>query len=341
MYIFPNSSAMDATAAGGGPITFLPRIVTGSPEQIMTHVTQVLDKARHFISLMDEFAKAEKQLAQVWSGKAADGALKKISDSVQSFEKIIKVVQEGAQLLGVAGGLVKAAQHAYQSVVSAVNPTVAALMSNPWTHAAARALSSATSASLRAFIESIGALLKTLGVVKLGTQLSTLAGIIGQLEELFGGSKSQAATGGGTPTDTSTVSSTPVTAPQTPPPVASTSGQQAVQQAAATNPITNYTPAALNGFTGNTANTANSWIPVDPAPTPVATTPATTPVGTPTTPAMPSNNTITVTTTIDGESTKVELPADHDVDVDVQVPVHGQTVTEHISVTGLGKVAAR
>jgi hypothetical protein len=81
----------------------------------------------------------------VWSGAASETALKKITDSLQSFEKIIKVVQEGAQLLGVAGTLVKTAQTAYTSVVSAVNPTVAALMSNPWTHAAAVALSTATS----------------------------------------------------------------------------------------------------------------------------------------------------------------------------------------------------
>ena len=343
MFTFPNSSAMDATAGSGGPITFLPRIVTGQPEQVAAHVAQVLAKAKQFVTLMDDFAKAEKQLSQVWSGAASETALKKITDSLQSFEKIIKVVQEGAQLLGVAGTLVKSAQAAYTSVVSAVNPTVAALMSNPWTHAAAVALSTATSASLRGFIEAIGGLLKTLGLAKLGTELTTLASIIQELEKLFGGTKSaSASTPAGTTPSTSTVTSNPVTAPVTPPPVASTSGQQVTSTPTGTTPTTtavsnpyNYTPPALGGTNPSTANT---WIPVDP---PAATTPSTAPA-VPTVPtSAPAVDTgvIKVTTTIGDESTTVEIPTGHDAQVDVDLPVNGQHVTEHISVTGTGKVS--
>lgn len=350
MFTFPNSSAMDATASSGGPITFLPRIVTGQPEQVAAHVAQVLDKAKQFVTLMDDFAKAEKQLAQVWSGAASETALKKITDSLQSFEKIIKVVQEGAQLLGVAGTLVKTAQAAYTSVVSAVNPTVAALMSNPWTHAAAVALSTATSASLRSFIEAIGGLLKTLGFTKIATEVTTLVSIIQELEKLFGGSNSaSASTPNGTTPSTSTVTSNPVTAPVTPPPVASASGQQVTSTPTAptvSTPVTsngslptsstvsnpyNYTPPALGG---TTPSTADSWIPVDP---PAGTTPTT---GTPTTvPAAPSApaadpGVIKVTTTIGDESTTVEIPTGHDAQLDVDIPVNGQHFTEHISVTG-------
>jgi uncharacterized protein YukE len=346
VFTFPNSSAMDATAGSGGPITFLPRIVTGQPEQVAAHVAQVLDKAKQFVTLMDDFAKAEKQLAQVWSGAASETALKKITDSLQSFEKIIKVVQEGAQLLGVAGTLVKTAQTAYTTVVSAVNPTVAALMSNPWTHAAAVALSTATSASLRSFIEAIGALLKTLGLTKIATEVTTLVAIIQELEQLFGNNKSaSASTPAGTTPSTSTVTSNPVTAPVTPPPVASTTGQQVTSTPTvptvttpngttpttgtlpSTNPY-NYTPPALGGTNPSTANT---WIPVDP---PAASTPAAS------TPAAPAADTgvIKVTTTIGDESTTVEIPTGHDAQLDVDIPVNGQHVTEHISVTGTGKV---
>ena len=341
MFTFPNSSAMDATATSGGPITFLPRIVTGQPELISAHVAQVLQKAKQFITLMDDFAKAEKQLSQVWSGKASETALKKITDSLQSFEKIIKVVQEGAQLLGVASTLVKSAQTAYTSVVSAVNPTVAALMSNPWTHGAAVALSTATSASLRSFIEAIGGLLKTLGITKLGTELTTLASIIAELEKLFGGSKSSASAPSGGPS-TSTVSSKPVTAPVTPPPVASTTGQQVSangSQPQTPNPYTNYTPPALSGLQSGAVSGAqftnpanNTWIPVDP---PATTTP-TTPTTAPTTPVTgtPDDGMIKVTTTIGNESTTVEIPTGHNAQLDVDIPVNGEHVTEHISVTG-------
>jgi uncharacterized protein YukE len=339
VFTFPNSSAMDATAGSGGPITFLPRIVTGQPEQVAAHVAQVLDKARQFVTLMDDFAKAEKQLAQVWSGAASETALKKITDSLQSFEKIIKVVQEGAQLLGVAGALVKTAQTAYTTVVSAVNPTVAALMSNPWTHAAAVALSTATSASLRGFIEAIGALLKTLGFTKIATEVTTLVSIIQELEKLFGNNKSaSASTPSGTTPSTSTVTSNPVTAPVTPPPVASTTGQQVTSTPTvngttpttgtlpSTNPY-NYTPPALGGTNPSTANT---WIPVDPPATTTPTAPTTTPSVDP--------GVIKVTTTIGDESTTVEIPTGHDAQLDVDIPVNGQHVTEHISVTGTGKV---
>jgi uncharacterized protein YukE len=349
VFTFPNSSAMDATATSGGPITFLPRIVTGQPEQIAAHVAQVLDKAKHFITLMDDFAKAEKQLAQVWSGAASETALKKITDSLQSFEKIIKVVQEGAQLLGVAGTLVKSAQAAYTSVVSAVNPTVAALMSNPWTHAAAVALSTATSASLRGFIEAIGGLLKTLGLTKIATEVTTLVSIIQELEKLFGHAKSSSAStpGGATPS-TAAVTSNPVAAPVTPPPVASAAGQQAISTpttstVSQSNPY-NYTPPALGGAS---SGTANMWLPVDP---PATTTPTTPPVTAPpvtvppaTTPpaSVPPADTgmIKVTTTIGDESTTVEIPTGHDAQLDVDIPVNGQHVTEHISVTGAGKVS--
>jgi uncharacterized protein YukE len=332
---------MDATASSGGPITFLPRIVTGQPEQVAAHVAHVLDKARQFVTLMDDFAKAEKQLAQVWSGAASETALKKITDSLQSFEKIIKVVQDGAQLLGVAGTLVKTAQTAYTSVVSAVNPTVAALMSNPWTHTAAVALSTATSASLRGFIEAIGGLLKTLGLTKLATELTTLAQIIQELEKLFSGDKSAStSTPAGTTPSTTAVTSNPVTAPVTPPPVASASGQQVTSTPTTStvsqpNPYS-YTPPALGG-TGTAPSTADTWIPVDP---PAGTTPTTPPLTTPTTTAPTADpGMIKVTTTIGGESTTVEIPTGHDAQVDVDIPVNGEHVTEHIAVTGTGKVS--
>src|SRR5436305_1006532 len=42
MLTFPNSSAMDATASSGGPITVLPQIVGGQPEQIAKHVAALV-----------------------------------------------------------------------------------------------------------------------------------------------------------------------------------------------------------------------------------------------------------------------------------------------------------
>ncbi|WP_239077117.1 WXG100 family type VII secretion target [Actinocatenispora rupis] len=289
---------MDATAAGGGPITMLPRIVTGQPESILSHVTDVLGKAAKFVTLLEDLDRARQQLGQVWSGKASESALQKISDSLQQFEKIIKAIQDGAKLLEEAARLVQVVQTAYRSIVSSVNPTVAALMSSHWTRPAAHALSTAASSSLRTFIESIAALMNALGVTKIGTVLTDISGIIGALEGLFGKGSD------GSPLNTGSVSGTQVTAPGQVNTVASSTGQQALTgnigtlptmspltggttaasglsgllgvPGQATNGVTsglgdfmNYTPAALGGTAGAgtgagiAVGDTDAWLPVD------------------------------------------------------------------------------
>ena len=284
MFDFPNSSAMDATASSGGPSTFLFQIVTGQPEQIAQHSAGLLQKATQFISLMDEFTKAAEQLGKVWSGQASDSAVKKITSSLQSFQKIIQVIQNGSKLLGISGTLVQSAQTAYKSVVGAVNPTVASLMSNPWTYSAAVALSTATSASLRAFITAIQGLLQGLGVGQLAQEIAALVSIITEIEQLAKGSSSSTGTTpsvgtvGSVPTN-ATISATPISAPLTPPPVATAAGQAAAQ-----NPITNYTPPALAGYTNPTAPTVNGTTPAVPT---IPGANGTSPTMSPTVPTIP------------------------------------------------------
>ena len=316
MLTFPNSSAMDVTASSGGPITILPQIVTGQPEQIAKHVLDLVKKAEQFLSVYTELTKAADQLGKIWSGAASESALKKITDSLDQLTKIIGVVQKGSELLGISGTLIKTAQEAYRAVVAAVNPTVAALMSNWWTYGAAVALSTATSASLRAFITAIGALLKALGAVDLAQQITELAQVIGAIEKLF---HHDSGTGATTPS----AGSTPVTAPQTPPPVASASGQQVTAGGSGGGipqqqpSFTDYTPAAL---TGGGSTPANSWIPVD-HPAPVVPAPA---------PAHPDE--VVIRTNLStGEST-IEAPSGADVDIDLDMTYNGKHLTQHVDI---------
>ncbi|HET6711536.1 hypothetical protein [Amycolatopsis sp.] len=334
MLTFPNSSAMDATASSGGPITILPQIVTGQPEQIAKHVVDLVRKAEQFLSMYNDLTKAADQLGKIWSGAASESALKKINDSLEQLTKIITVVQKGAELLGVSGTLIKTAQEAYRAVVAAVNPTVAALMSNWWTYGAAVALSTATSASLRAFITAIGALLKALGAVDLAQQVTTLAQVIGQIEKLFHhGSGSSGAT-------TPSIGSTPVTAPQTPPPVASPSGQQAVAGGSGGGipqqpSFTDYTPPALatGGGSSGAANPANSWIPIDrPATTPSIPAPAPAPLPAP---AGHADEVVIRTNLTTGEST-VEAPGGQDFDLDISMDYNGKHFSQHVDYDAAG-----
>ncbi len=342
MLTFPNSSAMDATASSGGPITVLPQIVTGQPEQIAKHVVDLVHKAEQFLAMYNELSKAADQLGKIWSGAASESALKKIGDSLDQLTKIIDVVRKGAELLGVSGTLIKTAQEAYRAVVSAVNPTVAALMSNWWTYGAAVALSTATSASLRAFITAIGALLKALGAVDLAQQVTTLAQVIGEIEKLF--HHSSGSSGATTPS----IGTTPVTAPQTPPPVASPSGQQAVAGGSGGGipqqpSFTDYTPPALatgGGSSGagsagagspGAATPATSWIPVDhpapsaPAPAPSIPAPAT----------GHADEVVIHTNLATGEST-VEAPGGQDFDLDIALDYNGKHFSQHVGYDAAG-----
>jgi uncharacterized protein YukE len=345
MFAFPNSSAMDIAAAGGGPITILPQIITGQPEQIAQHTTGLLAKAAQFASLLEEFSKAGQSLSQVWSGAASETAVKKITDSLSALQNIIKAVEGGAALLGISGTMVKSAQTAYTSVVSSVNPTVAGLISNPWTYSAGVALATSTSAALRAFITAVEGLLSALGAGKLATEIATVVQIIGEIEQLAAGPNA-AATSGATPT-TSTVSTPAITMPQAPPAVATSAGQQA---------ITGYTPPALSGYTGTTGTTsgaypatsainptgtaggtpsinpADSWIAVNP---PATTAPVTTPATAPAT----TGQEVSVTTTDNGITTTVSVPAGQAANINLDTTINGDHVAEHLNIGADGSVS--
>ncbi|WP_037309499.1 hypothetical protein [Amycolatopsis orientalis] len=336
MLTYPNSSAMDATASSGGPITILPQILTGQPEQIAKHVLEVLKKANEFLTMYNEVTKAAEQLGKIWSGAASDSALKKITDSLNSLTKIIQVVQRGAELLGIAGTLIKTAQTAYKAVVSAVNPTVAGLMSNPWTYGAAVALSTATSASLRAFITAIGALLKALGVVDLANQITQIAAIIGEVQKLFGHNDSGSGAAGN-----AAVSGTPVTAPQAPGSVASGAGQAAIGGSGGgaggasgggstpgeAPPFTQYRPPALggNGSQGGWPGGADAWIPVD------RPSGGGSGSGGPV-PGAGNGNTVTITTDLSTGKSTVQAPGGQDIDIDIDMNYGGKHFEQHIDI---------
>lgn len=341
MFAFPNSSAMDIAAAGGGPITILPQIITGQPEQIAQHTTGLLAKAAQFASLLEEFSKAGQSLSQVWSGAASETAVKKITDSLSALQNIIKAVEGGAALLGISGTMVKSAQTAYTSVVSSVNPTVAGLISNPWTYSAGVALATSTSAALRAFITAVEGLLSALGAGKLATEIATVVQIITEIEQLAKGPNA-AATSGATPS-TSTVSTPAITMPQAPPQVATSAGQQA---------ITGYTPPALNGYTGTATGTpagnypttssvtpggtpsinpADSWIAVDPTATTAPATAPAAPVG--------NGQDVSVTTTDNGITTTVSVPAGQAANINLDTTINGDHVAEHLNIGADGSVS--
>ncbi|MGW0520930.1 WXG100 family type VII secretion target [Crossiella sp. NPDC003009] len=317
---FPVSAAMDVTAKGGGPGTFLNWIINGNPGQILKHVTDLLAKANEFAQLYQQLRQAGEQLRKVWHGPASGAAGKKITTLLDSFTKIISVVKEVAQKLGLAASIIQKAQLAFKTIVAAINPTVAGLMSNPWTYAAAVALSTATSGALKGFLAALGALLKSLGAVELAVKLTTMAEVLGQLEKLVGlvtGKDGTAPAPGG---------AQPTTLPA--------------------KDFTQYQPPALGtALPGTTqpGNGQNMWIPVDPA-NPATGTPAPSapPPGIPNPVPSPSGHGtgagVSVTVTTGEGSATVTAPSGRDTIVNATVG--GTPIKVAIDGDGDGKVSA-
>ena len=225
VFAIPNSSAMDATAMGGGPGTFVAQIATGSPESIEKLVAQRLKQAEQFLSLINQARSATQTLEKAWGGHASETAVKKFTDTLNSFEQIVKVIQVSSDLLTTSSTLIKAAQTGYTTVVNAVNPTVQALASNWYTYAAAVSLSTAVSATLRAFINGIEAMLSALGGGQLMQEVTEVIKIISDIEKLIGsGSHGNTVPAAGSFTSPQTTGATNQL--KTPPQIASTTGQQ-------------------------------------------------------------------------------------------------------------------
>ncbi|WP_194916418.1 hypothetical protein [Catenulispora rubra] len=224
MFVIPNSSAMDATAMGGGPGTFVAQIATGSPESIEKLVAQRLKQAEQFLSLINQARTATQTLEKAWGGHASETAAKKFTDTLNSFEQIVKVIQVSSDLLTTSSTLIKAAQTGYTTVVNAVNPTVQALASNWWTYWAAVSLSTSVSAALRAFINGIEAMLSALGGGQLMQEVTAVIKIIGDIEKLIGSGShgTQVPPSGSFSGPSSTGSNNQLKAP---PQIASTTGQ--------------------------------------------------------------------------------------------------------------------
>ena len=197
MYAIPNSSAMDAAAGGGGPTaTVLPWIVSTEPDQVLRYVTELVGRITKIVGIVDQVGDAGGNLRKAWTaGSASDGAIAKVQGTIRTFEQIVKAVETlQAEIVAVATAL-RLVQNAYRSVVSSVNPTVAALLSNVYTQAAARSLAVSTTSGLASFVSSTKATLDTIATVRMLAVVTALATIAKELESLLS-DDAPAATGG-------------------------------------------------------------------------------------------------------------------------------------------------
>src|SRR5207248_9243532 len=136
------------------------------------------------------------------------------------------------------------------------------------------------------------------------------------------------ATAAGTVPTNQTISANPVIAPQAPAPVASAAGQQALQG------IANYTPPALAGYPNSSLPTVgstpgsvpsinpnNSWIAVDPTNPGTTGTNGNTVSPTPV-PAAAGGQEVKITTTDNGITTTVEVPAGQAAQINLDTTIN-------------------
>ncbi|MDG4829503.1 hypothetical protein O7627_09330 [Solwaraspora sp. WMMD1047] len=286
MFQVPNSSAIDAAATGGGPGTVvLPSIVTGQPQSIVTYATNLAQQVAKLAALFQDVDRARQELRKVWSaGSASDNAVEKLVKSAEAFKKISDAVEKVITELTSSAELIKIVQAAYQAVVRMVNPVVAALLSNPYTQGAARALASSTTAALKGFVTSVRTALDTIGLVKLVAAIAALVTVAREIHGLLSGTPAATAAPAAPPPGTTTpavttpgVTAPAVTAPAVTAPAVTAPGVAAPGVAAPGVAAPGVTAPAVPA-PGGTAPTgtaptgtapgrgpgANVWIAVDP-----------------------------------------------------------------------------
>lgn len=252
MVSFANCSAIDAGCGGTVSGTILPQIISGNPQAILAHAAQVMQRATKLVGLLQDLERSQRQLREAWPrGSASDAAQQKLGNSFRNFGQTIQAIFSGVRELEAAAAKLQITQQGYNSVVSAMNPTVASLLSNPWTAAAGKALAATTAGSLSGFMKAMAGVFNAIGAGNIGNIVNSLATIVGEIEKLFskdggsGGGAGGGAGGGGqfTTQPYPNPGATPVQQPGGIPQVASPAGQ-----AAAGYP--NGYPGAGGGYPG-------------------------------------------------------------------------------------------
>ncbi|WP_189077733.1 hypothetical protein [Mangrovihabitans endophyticus] len=265
----PNSSAMDAAAGGSGPsATVLPWIVTTEPDQIQRYVTDLVSRVATLARTVQSIDRAGDDLHRAWStGSASAAAHGKVAKTIEIFQKVTTAVQALEAEIQAVVVAVRMVQNGYRAVVGAVNPTVAALLSNIYTRAAATALAVSATSGLASFVSTVKAALDAIGLARIATIITTLVTIAHELQSLLSNDTPQA---------------TPATQPTALQALAGngvSGAQPTALQALAGNGASGTQPTALQALAGNGASgtqptALDSWLGRDPSTSATGAVPA-------------------------------------------------------------------
>ena len=113
---YVNSANIDAAAMGFGPgTTCLPQISTGSPQEILAYVAQLIARIRRLESTLEDLERARDQMRQAWPrGPASDSAMAKLSQTFQTYQRMIQTAMSALRELEAAAVQLGVTQTGYR-----------------------------------------------------------------------------------------------------------------------------------------------------------------------------------------------------------------------------------
>lgn len=292
----------------GNAFTVMAKVDTGDPPRIMAHAAELTTQARNLTQLRNQLGEVPGRVDAVWSGRKSKRVKETFAELDKHFAGIIQVLGQLSKLLNGSAQKVNTAQNGFAAGIAKGHASIAKVLASgqPGAQAAARGIASGTTGSLQSFVSGIGQALSALGATELGSALSSIGQLLGQMEQVTnaftGGSGGSGSAGAGQ-------SGLPTTLPATLP-----STQPSTLPATLPQYTSNYQPAALGG------NYDMSWIPVN--------------GGT----AQSGGGVEVTVTTRDGSSSVITAPIGRDTAVDVVVG--GEQVRVEIDGDGDGRVTA-
>jgi hypothetical protein len=248
-----STRVLDRAAMGRGPGTAVLPLLTGSDAgHVGDYAAQLRSRAHRLDVLAGELQDHRRRLRTVWpSGSASEAAGVRLDRTITQLADTTKLIADTAGQLQQAATVLRAAQTGFNQVVSATTPTVAALMSNPWTRGAATAMAVSTTGSLQTYFAALTKIMNAVGLDSIGRILTSLGAVTGDLAKLLGGTA--------TPAERLSAAADVVRN--------GSALLQLIDGGAATPPAPVLPDLAAAGFApapGGTPPTA-AWIPVDPA----------------------------------------------------------------------------
>lgn len=266
----------------GNAFTVMAKVDTGDPPRIMAHAAELTTQARNLTQLRNQLGEVPGRVDAVWSGRKSKRVKETFAELDKHFAGIIQVLGQLSKLLNGSAQKVNTAQNGFAAGIAKGHASIAKVLASgqPGAQAAARGIASGTTGSLQSFVSGIGQALSALGATELGSALSSIGQLLGQMQQV-----TNAFTGGSSGSG-SGQSGLPATLPST---------QPSTLPATLPQYTSNYQPAALGG------NYDMSWIPVN--------------GGT----AQSGGGVEVTVTTRDGSSSVITAPIGRDTAVDVVV----------------------